>query len=157
MYAEVIMVKDVVTCRPDQKLSDIIELLNDKSFRMIPVINEQNKILGAVNTMNVLTNLVPKYIVQGYLKSIPFAPDMGVLRKHYKNILDVSVAEVMDRDPTIVHERDSLLSVTAEMITYDRFEYAIVTNSNKELVGIISSSDVLRCLGTVKAEELFDA
>ncbi len=151
------MTKDVISCRQDQKVSDIIDILNENSFRMIPIVDENNKILGALNTINLLSKLVPEYIVKGYLKSIPYAPDMGLLRKHYKQILNVEVAELMDRNPTIVHENESLLSVTAELITHDRFEYAMVANKENELVGIIASSDVLRCLGKFTHEELFDA
>jgi len=41
---------------------------------------------------------------------------------------------------------ESLLSVTAALITYDRFEYALVADDDEHLVGIISSSDILRRL-----------
>ncbi|MDX8403381.1 MAG: CBS domain-containing protein [Mariprofundaceae bacterium] len=157
MHAGLIMTHDVITCHPDQKLADVIKILNKESFRMMPVVDEYNKIVGAVNTLAVLSKLVPEYIVKGYLKSIPYAPDMGLLRKHYKEILNVNVGDVMERNPTIVRENDSLLSVTAEVITYDRFEYAIVVNDNNELVGIIASSDILRSLSKFADEKIFDA
>lgn len=82
---------------------------------------------------------------------------MGVLRKHYREILSHKVSDVMDRDPTIVMESESLLSVTAALITYDRFEYALVVDKHQQLMGIVASSDILGCLKKFKPEELFDA
>ncbi len=157
MHASLIMVKDVVTCRSHQTVAEAIDFLNAKIFRIIPVIDDERHILGAVNTLTLLTHIVPEYIVDGYLQSVPFAPDIGLLRKHYRGILEKGIAEVMDDDPTIVREDESLLSVTAAMVTHDRFEYVLVTDDEGHLSGIISSSDILKALNQFIPEEAFDA
>ena len=146
MHAKDIMTTDVVVCHPEQTVADIAAVLNEKSFRMIPVVDSDRKILGAVHSLSVLASLVPSYIVTGDLKSIPYAPDIGLLRKHYEKLLQSKVSDVMDDNPTIVSADESLLSVTAALITYDRFEYALVADDDEHLVGIISSSDILRRL-----------
>jgi len=157
MHAKNIMTTDVVVCHPEQTVADIAAVLNEKTFRMIPVVDAEHKILGAVNTLSVLASLVPAYIVAGDLKSIPYAPDIGLLRKHYKKLLQCEVSEVMDKNPTIVHADESVLSVTAALITYDRFEYALVADADERLVGIISSSDILRRLAKFPQENSDDA
>jgi CBS domain-containing protein len=151
------MTKELVVCHPDQTVLEVINILREKSFRVLPVVDENRKILGAVNMLSMLSKLVPEYIVNGSLKSISYAPDMGLLRKHYREILDHKVSEVMDTHPTVVHENESLLSVTAALIGFDRFEYAFVTNKENELLGIIAASDVIRCLAKFDPEVLFDA
>ncbi len=157
MHAKNIMTTDVVVCHPEQTVADIAAVLNKKTFRMIPVIDADHKILGAVNTLSVLASLVPAYIVKGDLQSIPYAPDLGLLHKHYENLLQSKVSEVMDSKPTIVHADESLLSVTAALVTYDRFEYALVADADERLVGIISSSDILRRLAKFPQERSDDA
>jgi len=134
-----------------------MNILREKSFRVLPVVDENNKILGAVNMLGMLSKLLPEYIVNGDLKSISYAPDMGVLRKHYEEIIDHKVIDIMDKKPTIVHENESLLSVTAALITFDRFEYAFVANKENVLLGIIAASDVVRSLAQFDPEVLFDA
>jgi len=151
------MITDIVTCHQEQTVADIAAILNNNTFRMIPVVDAERKILGAVNTLSVLTSLVPDYIVAGDLKSIPYAPDIGLLRKHYENLLPNKVTDVMDKKPTIVHADDSLLSVAAALITFDRFEYALVADADDHLVGIISSSDILRRLEKEPQETSDDA
>lgn len=157
MHASRIMARDLITCHPDQSVGEVIQLLHDKSVRMVPVVDENNKILGAVNTLTLLSCLVPKYIVQGDLESIPYAPDIGLLRKYYRKIVDRKISEVMDIDPTIVKADESLLSVAAALITYDRFEYALVADEDASLLGVIASSDILRRLSQLTSEESFDA
>ncbi len=157
MHAKDIMTTDVVVCHPEQTVADIAAVLNKKAFRMIPVVDSERKVLGAVNSLSVLASLVPNYIVTGDLKSIPYAPDIGLLRKHYDQLLQCKVHDVMDEKPTIVSEDESLLSVTAALITYDRFEYALVTDDDDRLVGIISSSDILRRLAKIPHENSDDA
>lgn len=157
MHANLIMTKDVVSCQADQTVAEVIEMLRDRSVRMIPVVDAENRVLGAVNTLTLLAHLVPEYIVKGDLKSIPYAPDMGLLRKHYKAILGRKVSEVMNNDPTIVRPDESLLSVAAALLTYDRFEYALVAGADRKLVGVVASSDILATLSKLKPEEIFDA
>ncbi len=157
MKANLVMTKDLVVCHPDQTVAEVIDLLRGKSFRVLPVVDENKKILGAVNLLSLISKFVPEYIITGDLKSISYAPDMGVLRKQYTATLDQKVSDIMDRDPTVVGENESLLSVTAALITYDRFEYAFVADKQNVLLGLIAASDVLRCLSKFDSEVLFDA
>lgn len=151
------MTKNLVVCHPDQPVAEVMNILSDRSFRVLPVVDEERRILGAINMLDMLSRLVPEYIINGDLKSVSYAPDIGVLRRHYGEILDQKIGDVMDRNPTIVHENDSLLSVTAALITYDRFEYAFVADRNNVIQGIIVASDILSCLGKSDPEILFDA
>ncbi len=157
MHAKDVMTTEVVVCRPDQAVADVAGILSERSFRMLPVVEDDRKLLGAVNTLSVLASLVPEYIVTGDLKSIPYAPDFGLLRKHYIELMEHKVTDIMDKAPTIVHEDESLLSVAAALITYDRFEYAIVVDEQGRLKGIISSSDILRRLSKIPQEGGDDA
>lgn len=157
MKANLVMTKDLVVCHPDQTVLEVMNILREKSFRVLSVVDENNKILGAVNMLGMLSRIVPEYIVNGYLKSVSFAPDMGVMRKHYLEIIDHKVIDIMDKNPTIVGENESLLSVTAALITFDRFEYAFVADKQNVLLGIIAASDIVRSLAKFDPEVLFDA
>ncbi len=157
MKANLIMTRELTVCHPDQTVLEVLNILREKSFRVLPVVDENRKILGAVNMLSVLSRLVPEYIINGDLKSISYAPDMGVLHKHYAEMIGHKVSDIMDRDPTIVHENESLLSITAALITYDRFDYALIADDENVLLGIIAASDILRCLSKCDSEGLVDA
>ncbi len=157
MHASRIMVRDVTTCGPEDTVAEVIAILNEHSFRILPVVDENGRILGAVNTLTLLSHIVPEYIMEGYLQSVPFAPDIGLLRKHYRELLGKRITDVMDENPTTVREDESLLSVTAAMIRHDRFEYVLVADEERRLKGVISSSDILRALDRFIPEDECDA
>lgn len=157
MHAEVIMVRDVATCRSDQTVEEALEILAQRSMRMLPVLDGENRVIGAVNTIKLLARIVPEYIVSGDLRSIPYAPDLGVLHKHYQEMLDRRVVDVMETNPTIVKTGESLLSVATALITQDFFDYAIVVDEQGVLAGVIAPSDILACLGSRGPNETIDA
>jgi len=157
MRAENIMVTDVVTCRPDQTIEEALEIFKERALRMIPVLDAEGKVIGALNTIKLLTKLVPEYIVSGDLKSVSYAPDLGVLYKHYLEMRHLKVSEVMETDPTIVKAGESLLSVATALIVRDFFDYAIVVDDEGALQGVIAPSDILACLARHEPEETFDA
>ncbi len=148
MFAERIMTKEVITCRPDQPVREVIDLMSAKKLRIVPVVNADGTLAGSINTLSFLNRIVPEYIVTGDLKAVPYAPDIGLLRKHFLTLcqLDHKISDIMERKPTTVQAHESLLSVTAALITYDRFEYVLVINAQQQLLGIISSGDILRAL-----------
>jgi len=157
MHAEVIMIRDVATCRSDQTIEEALEILRKGSLRMIPIVDGRNRVVGAVNTIRLLAKLVPDYIVSGDLKSVSYAPDMGVLRKHFQEMLSRKVVEAMEDAPTIVKATESLLSVASSMITNDYFDYALVVDDQDSLVGVIAPSDILECLSNCDMNEIVDA
>jgi len=156
MFANKFMTTDIITCRPDQSVHEVIELMVSTHLRMVPVVDSQGVLAGTINTLSILNRIVPEYIVTGDLKSVPFAPDIGLLRKHFKTLDHGSkcARDIMECHPTKVHEHESLLSVTAALITYDRFEYVLVVDHNDKLLGVISSGDILRALYSVSPSEI---
>lgn len=62
MVSEV-MTKDVVVCRPDQKLHDVWLLMKEKSLKQIPVVTEAHKPLGL---------LYASEVVEALLKEVEF-------------------------------------------------------------------------------------
>ncbi len=157
MYAKLIMTEAVVTCRPDQTISEVFDILSESHHRMLPVVDGDNKILGVVRAICLLEKIVPTYIGSGDLTSVTYAPDFGLLKKNYLGILDHKVGDVMLEKPIIVRPDESLLSVAASLISLHRFEYALVADEEMHLLGVISSNDLLRKLQEFKADEAWDA
>jgi len=143
MIAENIMVTNIVTARVDEAVDHVLARMRDAKLRMIPVVGDDAEIVGVISTFSVLEKVVPSYIVTGDLNHIPYAPDIGILRRHYDEISTLSIAAIMDKNPLTVQRDESLLSVAAAMVSYTKHEYAMVVDDQKRLLGIISAGDVL--------------
>jgi len=143
MLAENVMVTDLVTATVDETVEAVLQRMRSAKLRMIPVLNEHKIFVGVVSTFSVLENVVPPYIVTGDLNQISYAPDIGILRRHYDEISKLKVADVMDVKPLMVNADESLLSIAAAMVSFRKHEYAVVVGGDKRLLGVVSAGDIL--------------
>ncbi len=143
MISEKIMITNVITAYTYDTVEQVLERMRGSKLRMLPVLNEDDTVAGVISTFSIMEKVVPSYIVTGDLNQISFAPDLGILRKHYKEVATLKVAEVMETKPLMVNLKESLLSVAAAMISFTKHEYAIVVDDEKRLHGIISAGDIL--------------
>jgi len=143
MIAENAMVKDIVTASVNETVDVVLERMRTSHLRMIPILDEDKVIVGVVSTFSVLEKVVPSYIVTGDLNQISYAPDIGILLRHYNEFAGLNVTEVMEKKPLTVNRNESLLSVAAAMISFTKHEYAMVVDDKKHLLGIVSAGDIL--------------
>ncbi len=142
MHASKIMVKHPKVARADEKVGPVLVRMRKQHLRMLPVLSDGDVVEGVISTYSLMRHVVPDYIVSGDLDSVPYAPDLGLLRKHYDELAEKHVREVMD-EPLTVHADESLLSVSAALCTFGKHEYALVIDEERRLLGVISAGDIL--------------
>jgi CBS domain-containing protein len=157
MLAERVMVTDPRTAHIDELIEEVLVRMRDASLRMLPVTDGDGVVIGVISTFSIMEHIVPNYIVSGDLNKISYAPDIGVLRRHYHAYAGKNVSEVMDPTPLLVNRDESLLSVAAAMISFGKHEYALVVDHQKKLLGIISAGDILDQLQIIKQDKGNDA
>jgi len=149
MLAENIMVTELTTAHIDDCVCDVLERMRAAKLRMLPVLDSNGVVVGVISTFSIMEHLVPNYIVSGDLKQIPYAPDMGILRKHYFEVIEKDLLSVMETRPLLVKRDESLLSTAAALTAFGKHEYALVVDEKKCLIGIISAGDILDRLGNM--------
>ena len=146
MIAAKIMIAQPKTCTTDEQVGVVFDRMRMQSLRMLPVVDADGVLKGVLSTFSVLGRIVPDYIVSGDLNAIAYAPDLGLLRKHYTTVSDQPVAEIMETTYLAVGANESLLSVAAALIWFGKHEYALVVEKGGRLLGIISAGDILDSL-----------
>jgi len=136
------MVKNPKSARVDEPVGEVLLRMREQQLRMLPVLSDKGRVEGVISTHSVLIHIVPDYIVSGNLKSVSYAPDIGLLRKHYLELAERPVRDVMDK-ALLVHANESLLSVSASLSTFGKHEYALVVDEDNALLGVISAGDIL--------------
>jgi len=116
--AEDIMTRDVVTVTQTCQLYDAVELMLDRSVSGLPVVDDQQNLVGIISEFALL------------------------VLTYDKNAEHDSVAQHMTRHVTSV-EASTLLSDIADIFILNRFRRVPVTRDGK-LVGIISRRDLMR-------------
>lgn len=144
MLARDVMIKEVLSVTPGQLVDEALAIMRKHHFRMLPVVDSDNRLCGELTTSNILSRLVPQYIASGDLGDMSFVPDIGVLAAHYPKLAGRKVADVMDAEPLTVQEDEALLAVAATLVMdVSQHVYALVTDAAGHLTGIISPGDIL--------------
>ncbi len=153
MLAENIMTTDLIVAKEDERVSTVFERMRKAKLRMLPVLDSNDRIAGVLSTFCVLQSIVPGYLISGDLSDISYAPDLGLLLRHYEEIDTQSISNVMNTTPLVVAHNESLLSVAASVCAYGRHEYAMVVDDEKRLLGVISAGDILDALSASSEAE----
>ena len=120
-----IMTKDVECVSPDQKIVDIKHIYEQQRFHHhIPVV-ENNVLVGMVSLID-------------FMRRIGQA-NLDDNQEVYQSIF---VKDIMSANPTYLLEDASIQDV-AEVLSEGRVHALPILNSSKEVVGIVSTADLI--------------
>lgn len=140
-----------VAIHADADVKTALDKMRETGHRFLPVVDQDGHVIGLFSALSVVSHMVPDYIVSGDLDDIPYAPDFGLLRKHYDAVKVLPVSELMIDKPLIIKHEESLLSVAAALVTHPAYDAVLVVDGDARLVGMITSSDVLGRLRTMQS------
>jgi len=151
MYAKDAMRTHIATAKTDENMQDVIQRMRKAHHRMLPVIDCEGCVKGIISTTSIIHHIIPEYILTGDLKNVSFAPDISFLQEHYSKLKQKKVSDIMDKNPTIIRDNQSLLCVASELLRVPTHGYLLVVDDKNRLLGIISTGDVLnRLSGTLE-------
>lgn len=144
MSAENTIISEVYTVGPDWKVGDAIDLLDKKGVRAVPVVDNQNKLLGMLSTHQLIKNLLPvSATMEDGLQRLSFvigaAPGVA---KRLRSTSEKKVSEVMAKDIVVVHPETPTWEALRLLTLYGS-PLPVVTSHKGTLVGIISEQSAL--------------
>ena len=148
MLVRDIMKKDLVTVRRSTMLRELIRRLQDfHTFPLVPVVEEDNRLIGTVAFHNLIDVFQP--YESSLIKAIPFlereevdifeleiSPEMATL---------IVVDDIMETNILTVSEEDTLEKVYNLMKIHSIDRLPVIDRKNK-LVGMIGVFDILVAL-----------
>ncbi|MFD2926244.1 acetoin utilization AcuB family protein [Halobacillus naozhouensis] len=127
MKVEEIMNKDVITMSPDDCIETALKLLNAHRIRHIPIVDQQNCVIGIVSDRD----------VRDASPSIFDDPEQSEQLNH-------PIQSIMTTPVTTVHPLDFVEEVAG--IFYEQEIACVPVTRNDELIGIITEKDMLHTL-----------
>lgn len=135
-----IMSCDFITIGPSSAVAAAWQLLRKHNLSMLPVTDSGRRLLGVVSTLDFLQNLqVPHY--WGLLRHVNQLLLKNRHHKQYKR----KVAEIMAGNLCVAHEDDHIAALVP-LLSDKGHHYIPVLNSQQQLVGIISQSELIAAL-----------
>ncbi|MBK8621296.1 MAG: CBS domain-containing protein [Saprospiraceae bacterium] len=114
-----IMTKNPIVAKPNQTIQEIYELMTGQQIQQLPVVSEDNKLLGMVTAYDLL-------------KAEKGHTDARLV----SDIMSTKIVKITPKDK---------VGTAAELFADKRFKTLPVVNLQNELKGVVTAFDVIRC------------
>ncbi|NQU95882.1 MAG: CBS domain-containing protein [Candidatus Omnitrophica bacterium] len=146
MKVKDIMTKDVIKISPSIGIREIYNIFREKNVGGVPVVDNDNKLLGLITKTELLDVLIPDYF--GMVTDFLFIDDFGALEEKLESLpsLELFIAEdLMISGLISIKENASLMKAPVLMNKYNIRRLPVVDADNR-LVGIVTRMDVCDAL-----------
>lgn len=146
MLVKDLMTTNVVTVKPDTKVSEVAEILHKNHFSGVPVVNDDGRVIGTISERDFITAnsglYLPTYIkllsdmdyIQGGKKMLPHVVDQ---------IVNSTAKDIMNQHVPFARP-ETTLEQLAGMFAEQKANPIPVTDENNTLLGVISRSDLIK-------------
>ncbi|MBI3926150.1 MAG: CBS domain-containing protein [Armatimonadetes bacterium] len=153
MLAQDVMVRQVHTVAPDMTVTELADFLREKAISGAPVVDQRGDLLGVVSTTDLLLHAPwdgETYRTERNLyQSEGFWIDLDLLKKRLRSTdHSLRVRDIMTATCYHVDETTPLHTVIY-LMDLKSVHRIIVTREQRRVVGIITSMDLVRYLGTL--------
>jgi CBS domain-containing protein len=146
MQASDVMVRDVVTVRPETDLAEAVKLLGEHDISALPVIDGENRLVGILSEADLIhraeigTEKRRSWWVEAVTGGATLAKEFA--KEHGEKVGEIMTPEV------IGVAEDTPLSEIAALLERKRIKRVPVVTNGK-LVGIVSRSNLIQALASV--------
>lgn len=142
--AQDIMEKKVITAAPDTSIFTLVDTFVEDNVNAIPVVNEDNEILGIITDADVLYKEVKPNVPQ-YINLLGANIYYGNLKKYeqgFKKLFACTAKELMTKK-VIMAGPDATIEDLASVMVAEHLK-AIPIVKDKKLLGLVERKNILR-------------
>ncbi len=140
------MTADVITVGLETPLRELAKILHEKNINGVPVVDNENKVIGVICESDLLDQNTPLHIPTVFviLDSIIPLENPWRLHKDFKKITASTVEDVYSFPAQCV-DPDADISEVAQIMTTKKY-YTIPVVQDGELVGVLGKGDIIRAI-----------
>ncbi len=141
-----IMTREVVTVTPDTSLRDLAKLLTDRNINGVPVVDDENQVIGVICESDLVAKDRPLHIPTMFVILDSFIPleNPWRLAREYKRLAATKVEDIYSR-PAVTVEPETDVYEVARLMGDEKY-YTIPVVSGGRLVGVIGKGDLIRSM-----------
>ena len=143
MKVKEIMIRDVISLKPQDNIIDALLKLFRIKISGLPVIDEEGKLVGMLTEKDILTYILPSYIEK--VGRFIYEENPKSTKKKFTELQTARVLQIMRKDVVSTTEEVTLCEVARLMLT-QRARRLPVIDKQGQVVGIIARCDVLKAL-----------
>lgn len=132
------MTAKVLVAQPEDGIRQTFFRMRENEVRHMPVVDEERRLVGIISDRDLRR---PEWVDE--------APDLAHIYQLDDNL---SVGDLMTRNVMVAHTYDTIAKATKVLLEH-RFGALPVLNKEQELVGMLSSLDLLKALDLLLDEQ----
>ena len=141
MKVKEIMIKDVVSIKPDDNAKDALALLFKMQISGLPVIDGQGKLVGMFTEKDILRSILPSYIEK--VGRFVYEENPKSIKNKFKELENLKVSQLMRKEVITVFEEAAVCEVARIMLT-QKVRRTPVLNKENKVVGIVAREDIIK-------------
>lgn len=145
MLAKDIMTRDVITVSPQAHLEEVIKVLADKKISGLPVVSQENQVVGVVSEGDLLVKSkklhFPTYLQ--FLAGVFYLESLTKFEEEIKKAIGIRVEDVMSKE-VIAASPDTPVGELATLMVERGINRIPIVNSKMELIGIVTRADIIK-------------
>ena len=140
-----VMTKNVIAVKKDTKVSELIEILSKNRISGVPVVDEENRVVGIVSEADLLFTTKTGKIrgLRDFLKRL-IGEEYSTLTTPLPG--DLKVEDIMT-SPVITASPDMDIEEASKILSEKRIKRLPVVDKNGKLIGIITRHDLVSAIG----------
>jgi CBS domain-containing protein len=143
MKIKEVMVRDVVSIKPQENAYAAWQILTNMQISGLPVINAEGKLVGMFTEKEILAHMLPSYIEN--VGKFIYKENPKSTKKKFSEFKSMSVSELMRREVVTTTEDTTLCEVARVMLTQKARRIPVLDKSGA-VVGMVARCDVLKAL-----------
>ncbi|OGD16342.1 hypothetical protein A2V47_02075 [Candidatus Atribacteria bacterium RBG_19FT_COMBO_35_14] len=137
-----IMIRDVTGALASCKLADLIEILSRHKITGLPVVNNNQEVVGFISLHDIISAALPNYLE--IINSDSILSEFIQLSKSLKEYSQHPAEEFMRKNIVTIDEDDNEV-LAADLLIRNKIQRLPVLRDGK-LVGIVTLTDICRVL-----------
>lgn len=145
-----IMTSPAVACREEAYLEEVAELLAERQISGVPVVNEDDEVVGVISERDLAHTLGGPMIRLALRRPAHIGQEVIEMRDVPRT---GRTAKVLMTSPPTVAEASTPVHVLAELMVRTQINRVPIVSDNK-LVGVVSRGDLLSAISGLKHHEI---
>jgi CBS domain-containing protein len=147
-----IMTSPVITVGPEERISDVMDILAANNISGVPVVDDNEKVIGIVCEADIVkfssrTHVIPLIRGSKWLSPYTEIGDIASFRKGFEVLKHSQVKDVM-LSRVITAQEDTSGGEIARMMTRRNVNRVPVVDAEGKIKGIITRSNLVKYLAT---------
>ncbi len=148
-----VMSSPAITVKPEASVQDVARLMNQEQISGVPVVNEENELLGIITELDLIARNAPLQEPQ-YISvlsgMIPIHLDEHrEYKERLRQALATTAAELMDNTEIAVVAPEDSLDGALEFLSQPEYTLLPVLE-NEAVVGVVTRTDMVRLIETLE-------